>query len=299
MDYHPIRTCVVTGATSGIGRALAEGLLNHGIHVIGIGRSLERCQDTERTLGSRFPGARTAFLLADLGQQSQIRALRPQIENRLAAWGVVGLDALVNNAGTFTFYRTVTPDGLEMQFAVNHLAPFLLTHELLPLLHQATAARVITVSSSSHYRTSINWNNIQLSGLYNPLRAYQQSKLANVLFTAELRRRLGNSSSISAFAADPGLVNTRIGMKSRSLLARVFWDLRRRSGITPEESAAGILALLLDPDAPASAEVYWKHGKPVAPNPEALDPQEGSRLWNVSAAMCKLPAHEGQPASRH
>jgi len=287
-NVNPIGTCVVTGATSGIGRALTEGLLRRGMRVIGVGRSTERCRDTETLLSRTYPQAENAFLIADLSLQSSVRSLPAQIEAQLKAWDCTGLDALVNNAGTFTFHRTLTSEGIETQWAVNHLAPFLLTHELLPLLRQAPAARVVTVSSSSHFRTSINWNNIQLSGLYNPLRAYQQSKLANVLFTVELRRRLGPDSSISAFAADPGLVNTRIGMKSRSLLAHVVWDLRRRSGITPDESAQGIIKLLLNPDAPASADVYWKHGEPMAPNPYAGNADAGRRLWELSIEMCGL-----------
>ncbi|MBN2556747.1 MAG: SDR family NAD(P)-dependent oxidoreductase [Anaerolineales bacterium] len=288
-----IRTALITGATSGIGRALAEKLLCRGISVIGVGRSEERCQAAEAMLAQSSPAACVRYLVADLSLQADVRTLRPQIEAQLSAWGQAGLDALVNNAGAFTFHRTLTAEGIEMQWAVNHLAPFLLTHELLPLLRAAPSARVVTVSSASHYRTTINWNNVELANRYNPLRAYQQSKLANVLFTMELRRRLGAASCVHAFAADPGLVNTRIGSKSGSILARLVWDLRRRSGISPAESARGIAALLLDPDAPAASDVYWKHGKPVAPNPYALDKDAGRRLWELSLFMCSLAEQGG------
>ena len=232
--------------------------------MIGVGRSEERCQAAETTLAQSFPESCVRYLIADLSLQAKVRTLHPRIEAQLSAWGRAGLDALVNNAGAFTFHRTLSAEGIEMQWAVNHLAPFLLTHELLPLLRAAPSARVITVSSASHYRTTIDWDDVELAHRYNPLRAYQQSKLANVLFTAELRRRLGAASSVYAFAADPGLVNTRIGLKSGSIIARLFWDLRRRSGISPAESARGIAALLMDPDAPAAPDVYWKHGEPVA-----------------------------------
>jgi len=283
-----IRTALITGATSGIGRALAEELLRHGMSVIGVGRSEERCQAAETTLAQSFPESCVRYLIADLSLQAKVRTLHPRIEAQLSAWGRAGLDALVNNAGAFTFHRTLSAEGIEMQWAVNHLAPFLLTHELLPLLRAAPSARVITVSSASHYRTTIDWDDVELAHRYNPLRAYQQSKLANVLFTAELRRRLGAASSVHAFAADPGLVNTRIGLKSGSIIARLFWELRRRSGISPAESARGIAALLMDPDAPAAHDVYWKHGEPVAPNPYALDEDAGRRLWELSLSMCSL-----------
>jgi len=283
-----IRTYVVTGATSGIGYAIAEGLLAKGMSVIGIGRSPERCKAAQDTLASRHPQGRAAYLLADLSLQTEVRGLRSAIDHQLVAWKHTTLDGLVNNAGTFTFHRTITGEGFENQWAVNHLAPFLLTHELLPLLQSAPSARVISVSSGSHFRTRMNWDDLQFKQRYPPLRAYQQSKLANVLFIAELRRRLGPDSSITAFAADPGLVNTRIGLKSRSPLARLVWDLIRRRGIQPEESARGIRELLLAPDIVGSPHLYWKHGKPMQPNPQALDPAAGKRLWELSEHMCGL-----------
>jgi NAD(P)-dependent dehydrogenase (short-subunit alcohol dehydrogenase family) len=207
----------------------------------------------------------------------------------LARWGQAGLDGLVNNAGVFTFWQTLTEEGFEMQWALNHLAPFLLTHELLPALRRAPQAKVVTVSSGSHYRTRLNWKDIQLLRRYNPLRAYKQTKLANVLFSTELNRRLGADSSIRAYAADPGLVNTDMGAKINSRLARWFWAYRRRLGIPVEESAAGIATLILDHTIDPSDEVYWKHGQPKPPNPYALDPEAGRRLWEISAQMCGIP----------
>lgn len=135
-----------------------------------------------------------------------------------------------------------------MQWAVNHLAPFLLTMELLPLLDAAPGGRIITVSSGSHYNTRLNWQDIQLRRRYNPLRAYNQTKLANVLFTLEFNRRYASCSRMRAFAADPGLVNTEIGLKSNSFLARWVWDIRRRGGVTPEFAAQGLVVLATEPN---------------------------------------------------
>lgn len=288
-------TYVVTGATSGIGLALVEQLLARGATVIGVARSPERAATQQERLEAAYPEGRIAYVLADLAIQAEVRDAARQIEATLAAWGTEALDGLVNNAGTFTYWQTLTPEGFETQWAVNHLAPFLLTHELLPLLSRSEDARVITVSSGSHYHTKLKWADIQLLARYNPLRAYKQTKLANVLFTAELNRRLGPEHPVRAVAADPGLVNTDIGAKSKSRLARWIWSLRRRGGISPAESAAGIASLLFDPAVRENPAIYWKHGKPKDPNPYALNEDHAWRLWEISAQMTGCGLHAAEP----
>jgi NAD(P)-dependent dehydrogenase (short-subunit alcohol dehydrogenase family) len=284
------KTIVITGATSGIGLAVAEGLVKGCASVIGVGRSPERCQQAEGRLRALHPeGKFVPVFVADLSVQAEIHLLAQKIRNQLTAWDKPALDVLINNAGTVPFWQTLTPEGFDTQWAVNHLAPFLLTYELLPLLKAASAARVITVSSGSHYNTRMNWEDIQLRKHYNPLRAYKQTKLANVLFTAELDRQLADST-VRAFAADPGLVNTGIGLKSNSFLARWIWNIRRRGGIPAEESAEGIIYLATEPGIQNSAQIYWKHGKPKSPSPYALDPQAARRLWSISAQMCGINA---------
>jgi retinol dehydrogenase 12 len=170
----------------------------------------------------------------------------------------------------------------------NHLAPFRLTLELLPLLQAAPAGRVVTVSSDSHYAARMNWNDIQLRRSYNGLRAYEQTKLANVLFTVELNRRLGAGSNVRAFAADPGLVKTDIGLKGTPGLVRWLWGLRRSGGISAAESARGIVALLTDPMAQETGAVYWKHGSPKLSSRYSLDGEVARRLWDISASMCGI-----------
>lgn len=282
------KTVAITGATSGIGFAMAEMLVSQGACLIGVGRSAERCQEAERRLHRTYPGATVCYLVADLALQQQVRGLSDRIEATLSSWDGHVLDGLVNNAGTFTYWLTLTPEGFETQWAVNHLAPFLLTHELLPLLEAAPQARVVTVSSGSHYGAHLDWNDLQLRRHYNGLRAYAQSKLANVLFTLELNRRLGAASSLRAFAADPGLVKTDIGLKGTPALVRWVWRLRRSSGITPAESARGIVTLLTEPSIQNSAEIYWLHGQPKAASRDALDPQAAQRLWSISEQMCGI-----------
>lgn len=281
------RTILITGATSGIGLALMEGLAQKGHQLIGVGRSPERCKTQKERLRESFPDLKIEYLVADLSSQIEIRNLVKDIEFVLSKWNTEGLDGLINNAGTFTFWQSLTPEGFETQWAVNHLAPFLLTNLLLPFLHKKANARVITVSSGSHYKAKLNWADVQGSGRYNPLKAYKQTKLANVLFTAELNRRLGPTATIRAYAADPGLVNTGIGEKTKSRLAKQIWIRRRKKGIPAAQSAAGIIRLL-DEDLDDRLALYWKHGKAKTPNPFALNQDHGWRLWEMSARMTGL-----------
>jgi NAD(P)-dependent dehydrogenase (short-subunit alcohol dehydrogenase family) len=201
---------------------------------------------------------------------------------------LTGLDGLINNAGTFTFWLTLTPEGIEMQWAVNHLAAFLLTRELLPLLQASPTGRVVTVSSGSHKKGRIHWDDVQLRKRYNGLRAYEQSKLANVLFTLELNRRLGTGSNVRAFAANPGLVKTDIAVKGNPGLVGWLWKKRASGGISPEESAPGLAYLVNEPSIQNASEIYWKHGAPQTPSPHALDQEAARRLWALSEQMCGI-----------
>lgn len=289
------KTYLITGATSGIGLAAAGILASQGAAVIGVGRSAERCREAEKSLRLAFPQSQVNMLVADLGVQREVVRLARDVRDMLTAQGKHHLDGLLNNAGTFTYWFTQSPDGIEMQWAVNHLAPFLLTNHLLPLLQAAPQARVVTVSSDSHYAGRLNWEDPQLRRRYNGLRAYENTKLANVLFTLELNRRLSAASdgstpsAVRAFAADPGLVKTDIGMKGTPAIARWVWKLRRSGGISPEDSARGIVTLLTEPAIQDSPEIYWKHGQPKRASRRANDLESANKLWELSARMCALP----------
>jgi NAD(P)-dependent dehydrogenase (short-subunit alcohol dehydrogenase family) len=282
------KTIVVTGATSGIGLAAAQQLARAGVTVIGVGRSEERCRACEQNLRSLNPSRKAVYFTADLSLQSEVRSLAVNIREDLAGRGQKYLDGLLNNAGGFSFWLTLTAEGFERTWALNHLAPFLLTHDLLPLLGAAPAARVVTVGSGSHYRSRLDWNDLQSRRSYNGLRAYGRSKLANILFSLELNRRLGKESGAQAFAADPGLVRTKIGTKGTPAFVRWFWTVWSAHGITPEETAKGIVHVLLDPSAQSCAGIYWKHGRPADPDPAALDGESARRLWEISEQMCGL-----------
>jgi retinol dehydrogenase-12 len=214
-----------------------------------------------------------------------------EIQNHLQTWKVPGLEGLLNNAATVPFHQTFTEEGLDTQWAVNHMAPFILTIKLLPFLQKGKSARIVTVSSRSHYRGRIHWEDIQLLRHYFILQAYEQSKLCNVLFTTELDRRL-SGTGMRAFAADPGLVKTDIGRKSKSLFAKWAWSIHSRRGISAQESAAGIVYLLTESSIQEARDMYWRHGKPTPPNPIALDNTSARRLWDISVEFSGMAESE-------
>ena len=282
------KTIVVTGATSGIGRAAVRELAGRGAWVLGVGRSPVRCREARDAILVEHPDARLAFAVADLSSQRQVRKLACEIRERVLAEGGGKIDVLINNAGVVPGWYTATEDGYEMQFAVNHLAPFLLTYELMPLLQAAPEARVVTVSSSSHRGARIRWGDIMHRRYYHCLLAYKQSKLANVLFSAELNRRLGPASRVRAYAADPGLVNTEIGQKHTSGFIEWFWRQRRRRGATPEQGAKTIVFLASDPSVRGSDAVYWKDCRPLPPSRYAQREDVAARLWSLSERLCGI-----------
>jgi NAD(P)-dependent dehydrogenase (short-subunit alcohol dehydrogenase family) len=283
------KVIVITGATSGIGLATAKELAGKGAYVIGTGRSAERCAKAEAEVLENNPNSRICFLRADLSSLTEVTRLSVSISEKLVSDGLDRIDVLVNNAGTVSSWYVSTIDGFELQFAVNHLAPFLLTYELLPLLQKSQEGTVIGVSSGSHYRTKMHWKDVLLRKHYNCLLAYKQSKLANVLFATELNRRLGKAgSSIRAYAVDPGLVNTDIGLKGTDGIVRKIWQIRSRGGTPVEQPAHSISFIASEPAARRTEGVYWKDCAPLKPSRYSQLEDAGSRLWELSERMCGI-----------
>ncbi len=283
------KTVVITGATSGIGLEAASSFAKGGAYVIGVGRSPERCQEAKGKILAACPSARVDYLLADLSVQGQVRQLAQQIRQTLHQAGFQALDVLVNNAGTYSAKFTRTPDGVEYTFAVNHLAPFLLTHELLPLLVAAPQGRILTVSSSSHFNTWLDLHLVSRPFPYVGLWAYKVSKLANALFAHELDHRLKGTPARS-FAVDPGLVNTEIGLKSTDWLSRAVWQLRRRAGTSPQAPVQTLLHLASAPEVQTSREIYWYDSHPFACSRQARRADLAQALWAESLRLCGLSA---------
>ncbi len=281
------KNILVTGATSGIGFRAALDLAGKGANVIGAGRDAARCESARQRILSHYPRAKIIYLVADLSEQNQVIFLAENVQNLIQKNSTACLDILINNAGLVSEKKRFTEDGIELTFAVNHLAPFLLTHRLLPVLTLSPDARIITVSSNSHYNTWFNPKRASNPVLYNLLWAYKVSKLSNVLFTAEFNRR-NPDLNIHAYAVDPGLVNTDIGLKSNGILAKWIWSLRQKGGTDAEVPVRTILHLTSESHENLNGYLYWKDSQPKQPSRAAINTELAKRLWEESCRLCKI-----------
>ena len=226
-----MKTIVITGASSGIGLEAALALTGKGFNVLGVARSEANCKRAKERILSDNPDARITFFLADLMQQREVVRVTGEINQYLDENCSGELHALINNDGCVRSWYMTTDEGYEQQFALNHLAGFLMTYKLLPALIRARG-RVIMTGSESHKGIRVRWDDIMLSRGYNPLTAYKQSKLCNMLFAKGLNDRCAKYG-VRAYVVDPGLVNTDIGNKETGGLVNFIWTLRKRHGVSP------------------------------------------------------------------
>jgi NAD(P)-dependent dehydrogenase (short-subunit alcohol dehydrogenase family) len=274
------RLCVITGANRGIGRATAEGLARLGATLVLVCRRKEDGEAVAREIAGEAPVA-TDVVAADLSSQVSIRQAAEYIRSRYSS-----LHVLINNAGVIPPQREVTVDGLETQFAVNHLAYFLLTNLLLPQLKAGTPSRIINVSSGAHTHASIDFDDLQAQRSYQPRLVYSRSKLANILYTYELSRRLAGTG-VTSNCLNPGVVATRMladymGVPlARHALARTF-------GATPEEGAETGIYLASSPEVESVTGKYFEHKRPTASSRESNDEAVARRLWEVSERLTGL-----------
>jgi retinol dehydrogenase 12 len=276
------KSVVITGATSGIGLAAAKRFAQEGAFVIGVGRSAVRNDLAQKMITEANPKSRFVYLLADLGDQDQVHALGAKIKAQLNQHGHQQLDVLINNAGVYLEKRHRTVDGIEMTFAVNHLAPFKLSHELFALLKQSHRGRVLTVTSYSHRITPLMLKRITSPYPYIGFLAYKQSKLCNILFTNEFNHRL---QGVEAFAVDPGLVNTRIVSKGDIGLFAWFGRQRILQGTSTDVPVTCLLFLSSEDQIDASKGYYFKGCQPQTPSKNARRKDLARDLWDLSSQL--------------
>lgn len=246
-------TVIVTGATSGIGLAVARVLLKRGYRVLGVGRCEKNCKTAESELEKEYPGANVRYYYGDLMQQREVKRLSEALRRDIDGHREGKLYALINNAGCARSWYATTEEGYEQQFALNHLAGFLLAHYMLPCLKKGRGLIAMT-GSGSHRHMKVRWDDIMFEKRYHPLLAYKQSKLCNLLFAVALNKRFSNDG-IRAYVVDPGLVKTDIGFKDTGRLVRFVWSMRRRRGAMPQVPAK-TYAFLLDAEPPEGGLYY-------------------------------------------
>jgi retinol dehydrogenase 14 len=273
------RTVLITGGTSGIGRATAECLARLGARVGIVGRDLRRARATAADIIAATGKSAVDGYAADVSAQAEVRRLAGEV---LGAYP--RLDVLVNNVGGFWATRHVTVDGLEHTFAVNHLAPFLLTGLLLHRLKASAPARVVTVSSGAHSKGRIDFEDLQGERGYSGPRAYGQSKLANVMFTYELSRRL-DGTGVTATVLEPGVVRTAFGAEDPAPWHRLLLPLVRPFMKSPERGAATAVYLGSSSEVDGVTGRYFANRRPRSSSRDSYDTVAAARLWRISEQL--------------
>jgi NAD(P)-dependent dehydrogenase (short-subunit alcohol dehydrogenase family) len=276
------KTCVITGATSGIGREAAAQLARKGAALVLVGRDAGRGAAAAAWVKERAPGAAIAVRTADLSRLDEIRRLAADL-----AATVGRIDVLINNAGAMFDRHVLTPDGFERTFALNHMAYFLLTNLLLDKLKAAAPSRIVNVASGAHYGAKLDF--ADLAGRHDAKgwSAYSRSKLANILFTTELARRL-SGSGVTANCLHPGFVASRFGDNNGPLMRVGLAIAKRFAAISTEEGAKTVVYLASSPEVADVSGGYFAKCRAISPSSEARDAASARRLWEESAALAGL-----------
>lgn len=280
------KVCLVTGATAGIGKVTASALASKGAEVIITGRSQEKAERTVHEIKSASGNGAIYYLLADFADLDQVRKLASEVKERF-----LHLDVLVNNAGSFFNTRKETSYGVERTFLVNHLAPFLLTNLLLNSLKISGDGRVINVSSDAHRYGNIDFNDLCFKRVYVGMKAYARSKLANILFTYELVRRLG-LDGVTFNALHPGHVATDIWRNDFSFIGPALKKVMGFFALTPEQGADNSIFLASSPEISGVSGKYFVKRKPARSSPLSYDQELATSLWEVSAELTSLHSND-------
>ena len=274
------KTCILTGANTGIGKATAFGLAKMGATVVMVCRSLERGEAAMAEIKRGSGNDSVSLLLADLSSRAAIHRLAADFKAKYP-----NLHVLINNAGIIPKKRTVAEDGLETQFAVNHVAYFLLTNLLLDQLKASAPSRIINVSSQVHNGASIDFDDLQSERSYSPTRVYGWTKLANVLFTYELAHRL-EGTRVTVNCLHPGTVATNI---LADYMPGGFRFMAKMIGVSSEEGAQTSLFLATSPEVEGVSGKYFVNQGAVHSSKASYDKTAARRLWQVSAELTGLP----------
>jgi NAD(P)-dependent dehydrogenase (short-subunit alcohol dehydrogenase family) len=272
------KTIVATGATSGIGETAVLALAGLGARIVVVARDQARAQATMQKLEAKAPGLGHGLHLADLSSMAEARKVGAAI-----AASEPRIDVLINNAGALFSDRRVTPEGLELTFALDHMAYFVLTEALRDTLVASAPARIVSTSSAAHQGMSLDFSDLQSAKSYNGLRTYGRAKLANILFTHELARRLAGTG-VTANCLHPGVVATRFGDSSGGWAGRLF-PLLRPFFISPEKGAETIIYLASSPEVANTTGGYFVKRKATEPSRAARDDAAAKRLWEASEAL--------------
>ena len=277
------RTAVVTGATNGIGEVTARELARAGADVAVLGRNPERCEATRGRI-REATGRDVRVFVADFESLDAVRRLAGELLEALP-----GIHLLVNNAAIVNLRRQESADGIEATFAVNHLAPFLLTNLLLDRIRETPDARIVNVASEAHrFGGGINWDDLGFERDYGVAKVYGQSKLANILFTLELARRL-EGSGVTANSLHPGGVSTGLGENNApGWLRPILKTLIRPFLKSPEQGAETSLYLSTSDEVAGTSGLYFARCKPKRPKQNATDPEAAERLWRISEELTGL-----------
>ena len=276
------KICLITGGTNGIGKSTAQGLARLGATVVIVGRDVQKTAQVTEEIRSATGNENVDSLLADLSSQQAVRRLASDFKRKYSQ-----LHVLLNNAGgTFTT-RQLSVDGIEMTFALNHLAYFLLTNLLLDTLKASAPARIINVSSNAHSGGKIDFDNLQGERSYSSFGPYGNSKLANILFTIELARRL-EGTGVTGNALHPGFTSTGFGKNNPGFLMKIMGAVVPLIARSPEKGAATSIYLASSPEVQSITGKYFVDCKVTQPAPQATDMAVAKKLWDVSAEMVHL-----------
>jgi NAD(P)-dependent dehydrogenase (short-subunit alcohol dehydrogenase family) len=273
------KTVIITGATSGIGEVAAVRLAEQGARIVFTARDKARADDTLAALHKAGPQAEHAVHMADLSRLAEMKRIGAELAREPQ------IDVLINNAGALFNKRQETVDGLEMTFALNHMAYFVITNLLLSKLKPG--ARIVTVASNAHRGAKLDFDDLQSRRSYTGFPVYSRSKLCNILFNRELARRL-SGSGVTANALHPGFVATRFGNDSGGIMRTVLKIAKPIGAISPEEGAQTIIYLASAPEVAGVSGQYFYECRPATPTAEARNDEDAKRLWEMSQQIAGL-----------